>query len=77
MFTVQNDWIEYEEVERAAVQLQPVPARRVAVRGGAACAQRVPVVSAPRRRSRRRSARPSVPLRPRAPAAGAARAGCG
>ncbi|RIX31449.1 LysM peptidoglycan-binding domain-containing protein [Amnibacterium setariae] len=36
MFTVQDDWIEYETT--------PVPARRVAVRGGAACAQRVPVV---------------------------------
>jgi nucleoid-associated protein YgaU len=40
MFTVQNDWIEYEE--------QAVPARRVAVRGGAACAQRMPVVRDPR-----------------------------
>ena len=48
MFTVQDDWIEYEEVGPAAVQLQAVPARRVAVRGGAACAQRLPVASAPR-----------------------------
>lgn len=48
MFTVQNDWIEYEEAELAAVRLQPVPARRVAVRGGAACAQRLPMASAPR-----------------------------
>jgi hypothetical protein len=48
MFTVQNDWIEYEEADRAAVQLQAVSARRVAVRGGAACAQRLPVASAPR-----------------------------
>jgi nucleoid-associated protein YgaU len=40
MFTVQDDWIEYETT--------PVPARRVAVRGGAACAQRVPVVREPR-----------------------------
>lgn len=29
MITVQNDWIEYE--------VRPLPARRVAVRGGAAC----------------------------------------
>ncbi|WP_375387683.1 LysM peptidoglycan-binding domain-containing protein [uncultured Amnibacterium sp.] len=35
MLTVQNDWIEYEA--------EPVQARRVAVRGGAACATRVPV----------------------------------
>ncbi|MGN6446768.1 LysM peptidoglycan-binding domain-containing protein [Amnibacterium sp.] len=48
MFTVQNDWIEYEAAEPAAVQLRPVPARRAAVRGGAACAHRVPVVRAPR-----------------------------
>ncbi len=48
MFTVQDDWIEYEEAGRAAAQLQAVPARRVAVRGGAACAQRLPVTSAPR-----------------------------
>jgi Tfp pilus assembly protein FimV len=48
MFTVQDDWIEYEEVEHGSAQLVPVPARRTAVRGGAACAQRVPMVSAPR-----------------------------
>jgi nucleoid-associated protein YgaU len=48
MLTVQDDWIEYEEADPAAVQLQAVPARRVAVRGGAACAQRMPVASAPR-----------------------------
>lgn len=48
MFTVQDDWIEYEEVEHGSAQLQPMPARRAAVRGGAACAQRVPVASAPR-----------------------------
>lgn len=59
MLTVQNDWIEYEEVERAAVRLQPVPARRIAVRGGATCAQRVPVVS---------GRRPS-PLEPASPRA--------
>jgi nucleoid-associated protein YgaU len=35
MFTVQDDWIEYEALS--------VPARRVAVRGGAACAQRMPI----------------------------------
>jgi hypothetical protein len=33
MITVENDWVEY----------QTVPARRPAVRGGGACAQRVPV----------------------------------
>jgi hypothetical protein len=38
MITVQNDWVEY----------QTVPARRPAVRGGGACAQRLPVVRAPR-----------------------------
>ncbi len=48
MFTVQDDWIEYEEVEHGSAQLRPVPARRAAVRGGAACAQRLPVASAPR-----------------------------
>ena len=36
MFAVQDDWIQYEGV----------PARRQAVRGGAACAQRIPVVRA-------------------------------
>jgi Tfp pilus assembly protein FimV len=45
MFTVQNDWIEYETEEFERAQLRSVPARRVAVRGGAACAQRTPVVS--------------------------------
>lgn len=50
MLTVRNDWIEYET--------DAVPARRVAVRGGAACAQRVP------------TARPSVlGVGPAAPAA--------
>jgi hypothetical protein len=50
MLTVRNDWIEYET--------DAVPARRVAVRGGAACAQRVP------------AARPSVlGVGPAAPAA--------
>jgi Tfp pilus assembly protein FimV len=48
MFTVQDDWIEYEEVEHGSAQLRSVPARRAAVRGGAACAQRVPVTSVPR-----------------------------
>lgn len=38
MITVENDWIEYA----------PVPVRRTAVRGGAVCAQRVPVVRAER-----------------------------
>lgn len=42
MFTVEHDWIEYEEAVEA------VPARRVAVRGGAACAQRSPMVREPR-----------------------------
>lgn len=47
MLTVQDDWIEYEtdEVERA--QLRSVPARRVAVRGGAACSRRSPMVRTP------------------------------
>ena len=48
MFTVQDDWIEYEEVEHGSAQLLPMPARRAAVRGGAACAQRIPVTSAQR-----------------------------
>jgi nucleoid-associated protein YgaU len=38
MITVENDWVEY----------QTVPARRPAVRGGGACAQRVPLVRAAR-----------------------------
>ena len=42
MFTVQNDWVTYEEA------VEPVAARRVAVRGGAACAQRLPVAREPR-----------------------------
>jgi nucleoid-associated protein YgaU len=45
MFTVQDDWIEYETGEFERAQLQSAPARRVAVRGGAACAQRMPVAS--------------------------------
>jgi hypothetical protein len=67
MFTVQNDWIEYEETVVA------VPARRVAVRGGAACAQRLPVVRetrvapAPQRAATRSAApgatRPAEPVR--------------
>lgn len=36
MLTVQDDWIQYEET----------PVRHVAVRGGAACSQRIPVVRA-------------------------------
>lgn len=62
MFTVQDDWIEYEEVEHGSAQLQPTPARRVAVRGGAACAQRLPVTSAPRLApvAPRQDARPPV-----------------
>jgi hypothetical protein len=40
MITVENDWIEY-----AAVQVRAVPARQVAVRGGAACVQRPRVVT--------------------------------
>ncbi|GAA2754482.1 LysM peptidoglycan-binding domain-containing protein [Amnibacterium kyonggiense] len=68
MFTVQNDWIEYEEAELAAVRLQPVPARRVAVRGGVACAQRVPVTSAPRvvAGPQRAAVRPAAVVRPAA-----------
>lgn len=48
MMTVQDDWIQYEAV----------PARRVAVRGGSACAQRSPVV-----RQRDRRPAPAVPVR--------------
>jgi len=44
MLTVQNDWIEYDT--RVSVRTEAVPARRVVVRGGAACAQRLPVVAA-------------------------------
>ena len=44
MFQVQDDWIEYETAEFERAQLQSVQARRVAVRGGAACAQRTPTV---------------------------------
>jgi len=44
MFQVQDDWIEYETAEFERAQLQSVQARRVAVRGGAACAQRTPMV---------------------------------
>lgn len=76
MFTVQNDWIEYEETVVA------VPARRVAVRGGAACAQRLPVVretrvaSVPQRAAARsagpvavgRDARTAAPARTARPA---------
>ncbi|MGT2424611.1 LysM peptidoglycan-binding domain-containing protein [Amnibacterium kyonggiense] len=70
MLTVQNDWIEYEEAEAAVVGLQAAPARRVAVRGGAACAQRLPVASASRGVA---AVRPLV-VRPAAvPAAGAGR----
>jgi nucleoid-associated protein YgaU len=66
MFTVQDDWIEYEEVEHGSAQLVPVPARRAAVRGGAACAQRLTVVSAPRLApaAPRAAVRPSVTGRP-------------
>jgi nucleoid-associated protein YgaU len=60
MITVENDWVEY----------QTMPARRPAVRGGGACAQRVPVARATRPISPRplpeRSAvgRPAAPARP-------------
>lgn len=44
MLTVQNDWIRYESGAIAArAAAAAAPARRVAVRGGAACAQRGPV----------------------------------
>lgn len=46
MFTVQDDWIEYETDEFERAQLRSVPARRVAVRGGAACGPRSPLVRA-------------------------------
>lgn len=46
MFTVQNDWIEYETDAFERAQLRSAPARRVAVRGGAGCAQRSPTLSA-------------------------------
>jgi nucleoid-associated protein YgaU len=59
MITVENDWVEY----------QTVPARRTAVRGGGACAQRVPVVRAarpmaPRPVPERTVARAAAPTRP-------------
>ena len=44
MFTVQDDWIEYDTTEFERARLQSATARRVAVRGGAACAQRVPAM---------------------------------
>lgn len=56
MFAVQDDWIQYEGV----------PARRPAVRGGAACAQRIPVVRAVPAPARRTGAAPVRPLRPAA-----------
>jgi nucleoid-associated protein YgaU len=67
MLTVENDWIEYEAV----------PARRVAVRGGAACAQRLPVaaqrpVLTPVRAVPDRPAVRPVPARPAGRAAGRA-----
>jgi hypothetical protein len=61
MFTVQNDWITYEEA------VEPVAVRRVAVRGGAACAQRLPVardpraVPAPQRAAARSTSAPVTP----------------
>jgi nucleoid-associated protein YgaU len=70
MFTVQNDWIVYEEAEHGAAQLRPVPARRAAVRGGAACAQRIPVAGvqrpapAPQRAAVRPAAARPVAARP-------------
>ena len=68
MFTVQDDWIEYETAEFERAQLQSVAARRVAVRGGAACAQRTPVVrvqptSGPQRAAARSTAAPVRPAR--------------
>lgn len=54
MITVQNDWVTYETV----------PVRPTAVRGGSACTQRTPVVTA------RRPAAPVGPLQ--APRGGAA-----
>ena len=59
MLTVQDDWIQYEAI----------PARRPAVRGGAACAQRLPVqcrAEAPR-------TRPAIASAPRPTADGATR----
>lgn len=66
MLTVQNDWITYEPeaAVRGAAGADPEPARRVAVRGGAACAERMPAVASLRPRSA--SIRPrSAPIRPR------------
>jgi LysM domain len=66
MITVQNDWIEYAEV-----QVRAVPARQVAVRGGAACAQRPRIVT-----ERPRTVAPApapVARRPVAPPAVSAR----
>ncbi len=56
MFAVQDDWIQYEGV----------PARRPAVRGGAACAQRIPVVRAGA--ARPRPVAVAVPARAAVPA---------
>ncbi|WP_345479611.1 LysM peptidoglycan-binding domain-containing protein [Amnibacterium soli] len=61
MFTVQNDWVTYEEA------VEPVAVRRVAVRGGAACAQRLPVARDPRavpapQRAAARAAAPAAPV---------------
>jgi hypothetical protein len=74
MLTVQNDWIEYEEtLTRAmragatapgATSTAAAPARRVAVRGGAACAQRTPVVGVrPTAADARAAVRPAVGAR--------------
>lgn len=52
MLTVQDDWIQYEAV----------PARRIAVRGGASCAVRPPTV---RSRTAPTGLRPAAPMRPR------------
>ena len=72
MFTVQNDWVTYEEA------VEPVAVRRVAVRGGAACAQRLPVardpraVPAPQRAAVRSASTPTQVRRPGAEGAGRA-----
>lgn len=69
MLTVENDWIRYEpDVTAVRAAEAVVPARRVAVRGGAACAHRTPLastrVSPPAPAPARHAARPAKASRP-------------
>lgn len=65
MFTVQDDWIEYETDAFERAQLRSVPARRVAVRGGAGCAQRSPMLrTRPASVPQRAAARSTTPASP-------------